>query len=384
MTRLPSPARVAGIGTLVAVAAFGHVLYPAWLALRTRGRPDPVPPEPSAWPDVTVLVPAYKERSVIAAKVEDVTQNGYPGRVQVLVVADDEDTAEAASATAADVVTNGDRRGKAHAINVGLEAARHDLVVLTDANASFTPGTLAALVRWFEDDSVGAVAGEKRVHDQGEGLYWQFESWLKQRESRLGTTIGLVGELAAVKRSATRPLPTDLLVDDLWLALDVVESGGRIVYEPTAVAAELGTTDLGEEWERRTRRVAGALDALWRRRKLLRPGSPVADQLWGHRLVRSSLGPAAHALLLVLALRSSRRSRLARLFVQGHVAGAGALVRKSRGAELSTPERLLAQVLFLQAVGLAGTIRWLSGERSGAWPKEERTGELPPAGLDPA
>jgi hypothetical protein len=174
-------------------------------------------------------------------------------------------------------------------------------------------------------------------------------------------------------------------VDDLWLALDVVESGGRIVYEPTAVAAELGTTDFGEEWERRTRRVAGALDALWRRRSMLRPGSPVADQLWGHRLVRSSLGPAAHVLLLAVALGSSRRSRLARLFLQGHMAGIGALVRKSRGAELSAPERLLAQVLFLQAVGLAGTIRWLSGERSGgAWSKEERTGGLPPAGPDRA
>lgn len=377
MTRLASPARVAAIGTLTAVAAFGHVLYPAWLVLRTRGRDDPEPPSPEEWPGVTVVVPAYRERAVIAAKVDDVTANGYPGTLQVLVVADDPETAEAARATVADVVTNGDRRGKAHAINLGLEAARHDLVVLTDANASFTPGTLAALIRWFEDASVSAVAGEKRVLDQTEGLYWRFESWLKRRESRLGTTIGLVGELAAVKRSATRPLPTDVLVDDLWLALDLIEGGGRIVYEPDAVAAELGTPALAEEWERRTRRVAGALDAMWRRRRMLGPGSPVAGQLWGHRLVRSSLGPVSHAMLLAIAATSLRRSRLARLFWLGHTVGAVALLRKSRGDELTSPERLLAQVLFLQAVGLGGTMRWLSGARSGVWPKEERAGLLP-------
>ena len=287
MTRLASPARVAGIGTLVAVAAFGHVLYPAWLALRTRGRADPVPPEPSVWPDVTVLVPAYRERSVIAAKVEDVTGNGYPGRVQVLVVADDEDTAEAAAATAADVVTNGDRRGKAHAINVGLEAAGHDLVVLTDANASFTPGTLAALVRWFEDDSVGAVAGEKRVLDEAEGLYWRFESWLKRRESRLGTTIGLVGELAAVKRSATKPLPTDLLVDDLWIALDVVESaGGSSTSQPRSPPSSARPI-----WARS----GSAGPAAWRA-----PSSAVAPQAAappGEPRRRPALGSPARSLL---------------------------------------------------------------------------------------
>lgn len=377
MTRLASPARVAGTGTLAAVAAFGHVLYPAWLALRARGRSDPEPPRPGRWPGVTVVVPAYKERAVIAAKVEDVAANGYPGDLQVLVVADDPETAEAADATVADVVSNGDRLGKAHAVNRGIEAARHDVVVLTDANASFAPGTLTSLVRWFEDRSVGAVAGEKRVLDQGEGLYWQFESWLKRREARLGTTIGLVGELAALRRSACKPLPTDLVVDDLWLALDVIAGGRRIVYEPNAVASELGSAGLRQEWERRTRNVAGALDAIWRRRDLLAPGSPIADQLWGHRLVRLSFGPVAHATLVVLAVSSWRRSRIARLFLAGHAVGGLALVRKSRGDRLSAPERLLSQVLFLQAVGLGGTLRWLAGPRSGLWPKEERDSPLP-------
>jgi glycosyl transferase family 2 len=377
MTRLAPPARLVGIGTLTAVAALGHLIYPAWLVLRTRGRRDPVPPEPATWPRVTVVVPAYRERTVIAAKVDDVVANDYPGALQVLVVADDAATAEAARATAAEVVTNGTRLGKAHAVNVGIESARHEIVVLTDANARLASGTLASLVRWFEDESVGAVAGEKRVLDESEGLYWRFESWLKRRESRLGATIGLVGELAAVRRSACRPMPADVEVDDLWLALDVIEGGGRIVYEPGAIAAESGTSQLAEEWERRTRIVAGALDAIWRRRALLAPGSPAAEQLWGHRLVRLSFGPLAHASLLALATASLRRSLVAQLFWAGHVAGGVAVVRRARGARLSPPERLLWQMLFLQAVALGGLTRWLTAARSGSWPKEERVQAFP-------
>jgi hypothetical protein len=378
MHHLASPGRLAGIALLAGIASFGHVLYPAWLAFKTRAKTDPEPPVPETWPGVTVVVPAYRERNVIKAKVEDAFANGYPGPLQVLVVADDPETADAARSTAADIVVSDNRGGKANAVNRGLEQARHEIVVLTDANASLAPGTLAALARWFEDATVGAVAGEKRVLDQSEALYWKFESWLKRRESRLGTTIGLVGELAALRRTAFRPVPPDLIVDDLWLALQVTSAGRRIVYEANAVAAENGSASLGDEWERRTRNVAGALDAIWRQRQLLAPGrSPLTPQLWGHRLVRLAFGPAAHVVLLALALSSARRSRPAALFCLGHVAAAAALLRKQRDARLSPPERLLAQVLFLQAVGVRGTLRWLAGDHSGTWRKKERAEVLP-------
>lgn len=378
MRRLAPPARALTIGFLAGTASVGHVLYPLWLAVKTRGRTDPRPPTPEPWPGLTVIVPAYRERAVIAAKVEDALANGYPGPLQVLVVADDEDTAEAARATAADVVVSEERRGKAAAVNRGFEAAEHDLVVLTDANTLLAPGTLAALARWFDDPSVGAVAGEKRVLEQGEALYWRFESWLKRRESRLGTTVGLVGELAALRRSLCRPLPTDMIVDDLWLALDVSAAGKRIVYEPTAVASENGSAGLDEEWERRTRNVAGALDAIWRRREALAPGAdPLTGQLWGHRVVRLTFGPAAHLALLAIALRAAPRNRAAALFCAAHVLGAVALLRRRSGAELTLPERLAAQVLFLQAVALRGTLRWLTGDWSGAWRKAERAPVLP-------
>jgi hypothetical protein len=378
MPRLVPPTRALTIGLLAGIATFGHVVYPVWLAVKTRGKRDPEPPSPAAWPGLTVIVPAYRERSVIAAKVADTLANGYPGPLQVLVVADDPDTAAAAGETAAEVVASGERTGKADAVNRGLAHARHDLVVLTDANASLAPGTLASLASWFEDPTIGAVAGEKRVLEAGEGLYWKFESWLKRRETRLGTTIGLVGELAALRRAACTSVPADVIVDDLWLALGVADTGKRIVYDPRAVAAENGSPSLDQEWERRTRNVAGALDTIWRRRELLAPGrSPLTAQLWGHRLVRLSFGPVAHFVLLGLAARAAGRNRLAALFCLGHAAGAAALARRRSGAKLSLPERLLAQTLFLQAVGLSGSLRWLRGERSGIWHKEERSAPLP-------
>ncbi len=366
--------------SLATVASTGHVLYPLFVALCTRRSVGEDPPEPVAWPPLTVVVPAYKEGAVIGAKVADVSANGYEGPLRVVVVADDENTASAARRTSAQVVGADDRLGKAQALNVGMAEAETEVVVITDANTRLSPGSLSALVRWFEDPSVGAVAGEKTLEGStGESTYWRFESWLKQREARTGFTVGLVGELAAVRRTSFRPLPADLAVDDLWMAIDVLEGGRRIVYEPSARAIEEPAAGWRDDWERRTRVGSGILDVLWRRRERLRPSQGmVAAQLWGHRAVRSSFGPLAHLLLLVIAACNCRRSRVAALTMVAHVGAGTAMFRTQRRTAGTSVERLVGQTLFLQVVGLGGLFRYLRGDRPALWPKPERSAPSPP------
>jgi cellulose synthase/poly-beta-1,6-N-acetylglucosamine synthase-like glycosyltransferase len=351
---------------IVGVAPF---VYPLWLALTSRRLRHHEPPYADRLPGLSVVVPAYKEREVIAAKVDDLCRSRYPGDLEVLVVTEDPETMEAAQATAARVVRAPERLGKAEAVNRGVAAARHPIVVLTDADTHLEPGSLATLARWFADPEVGAVAGEKRVEGTTEQIYWRFESWVKRRESLHGTTIGIVGELAAVRRSSFSRMPSDVIVDDLWIGLDVIEQGGAVRYEPRAIAVERHSPSLRDGWERRTRTVAGLLDLLSRRRRLLIPGrSAVATQLWGHKLMRAAIGPLAHAALLAQAVARVRSSRAATLFVLGHVAAVGASVR----AAPTLPERAAAQALFLQATGVGGTVRYLRGDRPAAWPKLER------------
>jgi biofilm PGA synthesis N-glycosyltransferase PgaC len=360
---------------LLAAAVSGHVLYPVAVILASLRRTPPRAPTPAIWPSLTVIVPAYREAAVIHEKVADLRSNGYEGELEVIVVADDEATAAAARETAARVLEPGRRLGKATAINLGMAEARGDVVVLTDANARLDAGSLGRLARWFELPEVAGVAGEKRVLGGEESLYWRFESAIKQAEDRLGTTIGLVGELAAVRRERFRPLPAELAVDDLWLALDLLEDGGRIVYEPGAVAREDPSANEQELWERRTRVASGGLDVLVRRRSALGPrGGLVAFQLWGHRMLRYTVAPVGHALLVAAALASAPRSRLARLWLAGHGAAGLALARRRRGSALSAPERALAEIAFLQLVALGGLWRYLRGDRPALWPKADRSG----------
>ena len=382
-----------GVGALVAAASTGHVLYPAWLAVASRRRAPVVVSDPGQWPAVTVLVAAYAEAEVIGPKVRDVLANGYPGPLDVMVVADaDAETAARAEHAGATVVTADDRLGKAQAINLGFSKVTSPVVILTDANNHLAPGAIAALVRHFEDPRVGAVAGEKVEADGGgEDLYWRFESWLKQREWQLGTTIGLVGELAAVRTDAWRPIPSDIAIDDLWIALDLSERGYVIAYEPGAKAYEPPVHTFRQQWERRTRNIAGALHVFERRRSQLGlEGGLVAAEIWGHRLARYTVSPLAHVTLLAVAAKRARSSRLAKLFLLGHVVGVSAMARRAASEKRSTSPSAavpgaaagpatpgaamtgriadgLGQGVFLQAVALGGMVRYLRGDRPTRW-----------------
>jgi hypothetical protein len=81
----------------------------------------------------------------------------------------------------------------------------------------------------------------------------------------------------------------------------------------------------------------------------------------------------AHALLVVLACSSARRSGVARAFLGIHAFGLASFVRAQRGGDPGQGGRIVGHVLYLQATGIGGTLRWARGERPAVWPKPERT-----------
>jgi glycosyltransferase involved in cell wall biosynthesis len=357
-------------------AASSHLLYPVVLAAAARGRRRSRPCEPQKWPDVTVVIAAYREAGAIGRKIRSVLGDGYPGTLQVLVVADgDPGTAAAARREGVDVLAPPERLGKSAALNVALAECTTDVVVLTDANNPLRPGSIAAMVRWFDDPTVGAVAGAKMDSaDAAEGLYHRYENHLKVLESRLGSTIGLVGELAAIRTSLWQPIPSHVANDDMWLALCLLARRYRIQYEDQALSYEEERLALRPLWRRRSRIVTSQLQVLWEWRRLAGPAHPdIALQVWGHRLWRTTFGPFFHLLLLASLIRNARRNRLAAAGLAAHVVAAGAVVRPPRGSgPFAALLRVARQLLLLHGVSVHAWLRVARGDRATKWPKPDR------------
>ncbi|MFV1989376.1 MAG: glycosyltransferase [Acidimicrobiales bacterium] len=327
---------------------------------------------PRNWPAITLIVPAYLESTVLKAKIENLLNNGYEGEAEILVVAEDEETATVARTTSARVVQPETRLGKSRSMNLGVELASHDIIVFSDANNELLPGAIEAVVLPLVHGA-GCAAGEKIHEEEGESIYWKFESWLKRQEDILGGTIGVCGELFAVRRDVWKPIPDGISIDDRWIAIDLAERGHRVAYVPEAKAIEPPFEPGHLQWERRTRNIGGALFVYYDKRHLLfRRNNLLTFEIWGHGLWRTTIGPLAHVGLVGLAASKLHRSRSARLFLTSQVAAALAGRLIYEGRDLPAPVAALGQVMYLQAVSLAGMRRAIKGDRVTLWPKQER------------
>ncbi|GAB3845963.1 glycosyltransferase family 2 protein [Hymenobacter terrigena] len=299
---------------LVAYTYLGYaVVVGAWAALVTRLR------KPQALrafePDVTLVVPAYNEAPILAAKVENCLAQDYPAdRLQVMVITDgstDNSAQVLARYPSVRHLHTPARGGKSLAENRAMEFVETPFVVFTDANTELNPAAVRELVKHYQNPAVGAVSGEKKVRavagstpGAGEGLYWKYESFLKRCDSRVRSLMGAAGELVSFRTELFRPLEADTILDDFVQSLRIVEQGYTVVYEPAAYATEDPSASLAEEWERKIRICAGGWQAMSRLRRLLNPlRQPLVSFLYvSHRVLRWSLAPVALALLLPLSV----------------------------------------------------------------------------------
>lgn len=278
--------------------AYTYIGYPVLITALARLIQRPVRAAPIV-PSVSLVIPAYNEDQVITQKLENTLALHYPReKLEILVVSDG--STDATNQIVARYAGKGirllfepPRRGKVAALNRVVPLTGGEILVFTDANAMLAPDTLHSIVRNFADEQVACVGGEKRVGGdksisaRGESAYWRYESHLKRCDSAVGSAMGVVGELFAVRRERYIAVEEDSLIEDFVLSLRLVESGWRVIYEPRAVAWEQSSPSLSAEWRRRTRIAAGGFQAIARLPGMLNPllGLP-AFQYLSHRVIR--------------------------------------------------------------------------------------------------
>lgn len=275
------------------------------------------------FPEVTLLIAAFNEESVVHEKMENSLRLNYPkDKLKIVWVTDGSNDRTNEMLEAYPEVTTyhrPERMGKTAALNRGMQFIKTPLVVFTDANTMINEEAIYEIVTLFSDPKVGCVAGEKRIAVQskdgaasgGEGLYWKYESALKSLDSRLCTAVGAAGELYAIRTELFEIMENDTLLDDFILSLRIAQRGYKIAYCDTAYAIETGSANMQEEEKRKIRIAAGGLQSIWRLKSLLnifRYGM-FSFQYISHRVLRWSLTPILLFLLLpiniILALYST-------------------------------------------------------------------------------
>ena len=167
-----------------------------------------------------------------------------------------------------------------------------------DAASMCDKVALKKLVQNFSDPMVGAVAGKlqyvKSQHNlvsESQGLYWKYEQFLKNCESRFGSLIGVDGPLYAIRKDLYKPLTADM-ISDLITPLLVRLTGHYVILDNEAVTYEETTTTTKNELKTRRRIVLRGLIGLLRNPEFLNPFKyPLLSwQIISHKILRWLVG----------------------------------------------------------------------------------------------
>lgn len=240
------------------------------------------PADDATLPPVTIIIPAYNEAAVIEAATRSLLELDYPS-AEILIV-DDGSTDKTREIVSALEGRYGDvtvrlvgkaNGGKASALNVGIALARHEYVLCMDADSRLARGTLRAAMRHFDDDRVGAVAGNVKVANRG-NLWTRLQALeyieglnMARRAQGYMRSVNIIpGPIGVFRRDVLRQLggfDTDTFAEDADLTLKILTAGWHVVYEEGAQALTEAPEKLLDLLKQRYRWTRGILQALRKR-----------------------------------------------------------------------------------------------------------------------
>jgi cellulose synthase/poly-beta-1,6-N-acetylglucosamine synthase-like glycosyltransferase len=264
---------IATILFLAAVSAVWYVLigYPLLLAMLARFFAKPVAKAEHFEP-VSVIIPVRNGEQWLRRKIESVLAQDYPADLREIIIVSDGST-DSTEAIAIEYAQQGVRLlsvaggGKPAALNAAVPVAQGRLLFLTDVRQVLRPDCLRRLVACMADPAVGVVSGNLQIstgateEEHNTGLYWRYENWIRRNLARIHSMLGATGPVCLVRRSLYVPIPTDSLLDDVYLPLSIHLKGYRLVLEEDAIAID-EPTKLSSEFRRKVRTQAGIVQLI--------------------------------------------------------------------------------------------------------------------------
>ena len=268
-------------------------------------------------PCVTLVVAAYNEEDIILEKIKNCLGLNYPSeKLKFVFVADgsSDNTVNIIKLyPQIELYFLPERKGKVAAINRVMAKIETEIVIFCDANTLLNNDAVKEIVKHYSNTKIGGVAGEKKVvpvvdldHSgtESEGLYWKYESILKQIDSDFFSVVGAAGELFSIRTHLFEPVETNVLLDDFIISMNICKKGYRIIYEPKAYAIEAASITMKDEKNRKIRISAGGFQSVVMLRSLLNiyKYGKLSFLYISHRVLRWVLCPFLLPVILICNL----------------------------------------------------------------------------------
>lgn len=383
------------MATVLTLLGWTYLLYPALVLTlagmkRRRGKNITEKERDPQQYSVSVIISVHNEEKVIRDKLESLLQSDYPSDLIEIIIGSDgsDDRTEeimreiSAGNSRIRFIHSERRRGKSAMLNDLATAAQGDILVITDANVIFTPGTLRHLLDGLSRPSTGLcdatpipLSSDDKGITRQENFYTRFEAALKRAEGELwGAMPGPYGGCYAIRHELFPRIPENTLVDDLFVGLTVLRKDFASVNIPEAKVYEDTQAGIREQFRRRIRIAAGSFQNLFRFGPFPSGKASVSFAFISHKVLRW-FTPLWLILFFMTTVILSGRSEfyfwLSAIQLIFIILSLLDLVLDRYGMKIRY-QRYITQFLLMNAALTVGFVKAVRGIKNGIWEPTKR------------
>ncbi|AMA72810.1 glycosyl transferase [Aneurinibacillus sp. XH2] len=230
---------------------------------------------------VTVLIAAYNEEEKIFNTLRYLSKQDYKGKITTMIIdngSTDNTVSEILKAKQEldlDIaIFHEEHPGKFHALNKGLQYVTTPYVITLDADTLLHPSAIRYIVARIKSSSeeICAVAGSILVKNSRDNIWTKIQEWdyflgiasIKRLQGLYQGTLVAQGAYSIYKTSCLKEIGgwPNAIGEDIVLTWRLLQKGGKIYFEPLAVAFTEVPTSLKHFVRQRSRWARGMIEGL--------------------------------------------------------------------------------------------------------------------------
>ncbi|MCG6959908.1 glycosyltransferase family 2 protein [bacterium BMS3Abin03] len=290
--------------TLVYLLLHTYIIYPVLILIISSFYKKHSIKGGKQFPEISILISAFNEEKVIENRVQNIARLDYDfNKLEVIVGSDSstdktnlilQDLCKKYHWLKVKIFKN--RRGKAAVLNDLVNDSKNPILVFTDANTTFKKDSLVRLVKHFSDVQIGGVCGRLILTEPQRGFnksnkektYWEYETFLKSFEGKMGMLMGANGGIFSIRRILFDEIPINKPVtDDLFITLSILKKKFKFIFDYNAIAYEEVPKEIKSEFNRKVRFAATNFQTLLIFKSLLISKNLLLSFVfWSHKVIR--------------------------------------------------------------------------------------------------
>lgn len=226
-------------------------------------------PENLTFP-ISIIISIYNEERYIQAKIEEIlSENIWIKGSELIIVSSGstDKTNEILQRYEDDsrirIVIIKEHLLKIENVNLAVEMANNNYLVFSDCRQKMEKGSILILINALITQNIGVAAGTL-INLKNEKTDQSFRNCLNRMniaKGKKGCSMNIYGALYALHRSTFRPIPTNILFDDLYVLTSTLAQKKRVIQIPNAIIYEVNFDTYYQE--ERIQRLTRGLLIFW-------------------------------------------------------------------------------------------------------------------------